>query len=238
MPVFALTNEIAFPPPELAEADGLLAVGGDLSPHRLVAAYRLGIFPWYSADDPILWWSPSPRLILTPHLFHLSKRLARTMRQGRFTVTMDTAFRRVVTACAHAPRKGQSGTWIVPEMVEAYCALHAMGIAHSVECHAGPDLVGGLYGVALGHVFFGESMFSVLPDTSKITLAVLCRHLAAWNFTMIDCQMTTPHLVRLGAVEIDKKEFRTRLAHGMRHSHRPGPWTVMSTLMDRTSAPW
>ena len=224
MPVFSLTDTIAFPLPEIAEPDGLLAVGGDLTPQRLVAAYRLGILPWYSKGDPILWWSPSPRLILEPHDLHLSRRLARTMRQGRFTVTMDTSFREVITACAQVPRHGQPSTWIVPEMIEAYCALYEARIAHSVECFDEGKLVGGLYGVARGGIFFGESMFSAAPDTAKISLAVLCHHLIKWKFTMIDCQMTTPHLMRLGALEVNQNEFTARLARGLRLPGRPDTW--------------
>jgi leucyl/phenylalanyl-tRNA---protein transferase len=218
MPVFQLSTEIIFPPPQLAREDGLLAVGGDLSEERLLLAYRHGIFPWYSPGDPILWWAPSPRLILEPAAFHLPRRLARIIRKGVFRVTMDTAFTEVIRACADIRLQQDERTWISPEMIEAFCRLHRSGQAHSVECWQAGELVGGLYGVSLGRVFFGESMFSRVADSSKVALAALCQQLAAWNFDMIDCQMKTPHLLRLGAREIPGAEFRQRLARAVDES--------------------
>lgn len=226
MPVFRLSAELIFPPPSLAREDGLLAVGGDLSEERLLLAYRQGIFPWYSPGDPLLWWAPSPRLILLPEEFHLARRLAREIRKGTFTVTMDRAFPEVITACA-APREAKGpGTWITTEMREAYCRLHDDGYAHSVECWQGDELAGGLYGVSLGTVFFGESMFSRVSNGSKVALAALCRQLAAWGFEMIDCQMKTAHLERLGAREIPGSEFYERLARCVREPTRRGKWRL------------
>ncbi len=224
MPVFQLTAELLFPPPELARDDGLLAVGGDLSPERLLLAYSQGIFPWYSAGDPILWWSPSPRLILIPQDFHCSKRLARQIRQGAFQTRFDTAFREVISHCAGVRRASDNGTWIVPEMIEAYCRLHDLGYAHSVECWQGGHLVGGLYGVSLGGAFFGESMFSLVPNSSKIALAALCRRLGQWDFDLIDCQMKTAHLLRLGGEEINGHEFARRLNVSLAKPTRREPW--------------
>lgn len=224
MPVFQLTDEILFPPPELARDDGLLAVGGDLSPERLILAYSYGIFPWYSEGEPILWWSPRPRLVLVPQKFHCSKRLARQIRQGIFQTRFDTAFREVISHCAGIRRRHENSTWIVPEMIEAYCRLHELGFAHSVECWQGDDLVGGLYGVSLGGIFFGESMFSQAPNSSKIALAALCSKITAWDFDLVDCQMKTAHLQRLGAEEISGDEFSNRLATSIKKTTRTGKW--------------
>jgi leucyl/phenylalanyl-tRNA--protein transferase len=223
--IFGLTDALIFPPPYLAREDGLLAVGGDLSVPRLLLAYGQGIFPWYTEEDPILWWAPDPRLVLEPKDFHLPKRLARTIRQGRFRVTFDAAFSRVIHACAE-PRPGkEQGTWLVPEMIEAYIRLHQAGFAHSVECWQGEDLAGGLYGVALGRIFFGESMFSRAADSSKVALAHLVQLLAAWEFNLIDCQMTTSHLISLGAREMPGYEFYDRLENHVPLPGRQGPWT-------------
>ncbi|MDH5297808.1 MAG: leucyl/phenylalanyl-tRNA--protein transferase [Desulfobulbaceae bacterium] len=225
MPVFELTDELLFPPPHLARRDGLLAVGGDLSPERLLLAYSQGIFPWYSAGEPILWWSPSPRLILVPEEFHCSKRLARHFRQPLYRTSFDTAFRQVITGCANAKRPKGDGTWIVPEMIEAYCELHRLGFAHSVECWQGGELVGGIYGVSLGGTFFGESMFSLAPNGSKIALAVLCERLRQWDFDCIDCQMKSAHLLSLGAHEVIGREFSKLLAKSLAKPNRRGRWT-------------
>lgn len=209
--IFALTDDLIFPPPYLANEDGLLAVGGNLSVERLLLAYEQGIFPWYTEDDPILWWSPDPRLVLEPNAFHLSRRLTRLVRQEIFEVTFDQAFRQVITACS-MPRSGiEPGTWIVPEMIEAYVRLHDAGYAHSVECWQDGELVGGLYGVSLGRIFFGESMFSKVPNSSKVALAHLVKRLLRWEFDLIDCQMKTKHLMSLGAKEIPGYEFNARL---------------------------
>lgn len=224
MPVFQLSEHIIFPPPDLARDDGLLAVGGDLSPERLLLAYRMGIFPWYAEGDPILWWCPTPRLILEPAAFHLAKRLARILRQGRFTFTLDTDFAAVIRACAESRLQKGEETWINEEMIAAYCRLHELGHAHSVECRLQGELVGGLYGVAVGGVFCGESMFSLADNSSKAAMAVLCRLLDDWGFDFIDCQMRTPHLLSLGAREILGRAFFQRLARAQKLPGRAGPW--------------
>ena len=213
MAVFLLNREIVFPPPELADDEGLLAIGGDLSEERLLLAYRMGIFPWYSEGEPLLWWSPDPRLILPPEEFHVSRRLARVIRQGVFRITMDEAFGSVIRACAEAPRHDQDGTWITGEMIDAYCRLHAAGYAHSVECWREEELTGGLYGVSIGNCFFGESMFSRGSDASKVALAALVGHVESWSSALIDCQIATQHLARMGAREVSRKEF-LRLLNG------------------------
>ena len=225
MPVFQLSDTLLFPPPALAREDGLLAVGGDLSVPRLLLAYQHGIFPWYSPGEPILWWSPDPRLVLFPAEFHLAKRLARTIRQQIFSITFDTAFAQVIKACGQTRRKEGQGTWLDEEMIRAYCELHDQGHAHSVECWQNGELVGGLYGVALGAVFFGESMFSLVPDSSKVALAGLVERLQGWDFELIDCQVGTGHLQRLGAREISGAEFSTRLAEAVAKPSRLGPWS-------------
>lgn len=223
--IFGLTGDLIFPPPYLAREDGLLAIGGDLSVERLLLAYGQGIFPWYTEEDPILWWAPDPRLVLEPEKFHLAKRLARVIRQGRFHVTFDTAFEQVIRACA-VPRAGkEQGTWLVPEMIEAYIRLHEAGYAHSVECWQGETLAGGLYGVALGGVFFGESMFARVSDSSKVAMAHLVKLLRQWQFALIDCQMTTSHLLSLGAREMPGYEFYSRLEKYVPLPGRPGSWT-------------
>ncbi|MCX5770593.1 MAG: leucyl/phenylalanyl-tRNA--protein transferase [Candidatus Hydrogenedentes bacterium] len=223
MPVFRLSQEIVFPPPDLAVREGLLAVGGDLSPARLLLAYRSGIFPWYDEGEPILWWSPDPRMVLLPAQFHVSRRLARTLRA--FNVTWDTAFWEVIEACARAPRPGQDGTWIMPEMIEAYTRLHDLGYAHSVECRQDGRLVGGLYGVSLGRCFFGESMFHEVSDASKAALAALVQRAIEWGFGLIDCQVPNPHLVNLGAREIPRSKFLKLLEQCMDVPDRVGRWT-------------
>ena len=223
MPIFQLTDDLVFPPPELAE-DGLLAVGGDLRPERLLLAYSMGIFPWYTEEEPLLWWSPDPRMIVIPEEAHISRRLQRVIRQGTFRVTVDETFGDVIRACASAPRPGQGGTWILDDMVEAYCALHEKGFAHSVECWQGETLVGGLYGVSLGRAFFGESMFSRVTDASKAAFAALVDLARAWNFSFIDCQMTTPHLERLGGKEVTRERFLKMLKHALTSTTRSGKW--------------
>jgi leucyl/phenylalanyl-tRNA--protein transferase len=190
----------------LAEPNGLLAVGGDLSSQRLLSAYRRGIFPWYGEGQPILWWSPDPRCVLFPEDLKVSRSLRATLRKGRFQVSVDRAFREVMAGCA-GPRRGQPGTWVTPELIEAYDRLHRLGYAHSVECWRDGRLVGGLYGVALGRVFFGESMFSREADASKVCLVHLVSHLREQDFRLIDCQVPTPHLESLGAVTIPRTRF-------------------------------
>jgi leucyl/phenylalanyl-tRNA--protein transferase len=225
MPVFRLTEQLRFPPPEYADPDGLLAVGGDLSPERLLLAYRMGIFPWYGEQTPILWWSPHPRLVLFPDELKVSRSLQRVIRKSIFQVTVDSAFPDVIAECAQVRPGNREGTWIVPEMTAAYCRLHELGYAHSVETWRQRELVGGLYGVALGRVFYGESMFTKRSDASKVALVHLVERLRSWHFEMIDCQMTTPHLLRLGAREIPRPEFLKRLAAALDVPHQPGSWS-------------
>lgn len=226
MPVFQLDESFIFPPPQLAREDGLLAVGGDLSPTRLLVAYRMGIFPWYSEGEPILWWAPSPRLVLFPAELKVSRRLARTIRQNRFHVTLDEAFLDVISACARIRRENGEGTWIDHDMIDAYCSLHELGYAHSVECWRHGELAGGLYGLALGATFFGESMFSRIADSSKVALAFLARKLSAWDFDMIDCQIRTEHLMRLGAKEVPGPSFYDLLRKSVIKPDRRGKWSV------------
>ncbi len=213
MPIFRLPEDrIVFPDPSLAEAGGLLAVGGDLSVARLLAGYRRGIFPWYAEGEPILWWSPDPRFVLFPDEFHVGRSLRKTLRRGRFSVRFDTAFGAVIRACAEVPRPGQDGTWITPDMIAAYEALHAAGFAHSVEAYCGDELAGGLYGVALGRVFFGESMFARRPDASKVALAVAMDWMRGRGLELVDCQMPTAHLARFGARAIPRIRFLELIA--------------------------
>ncbi len=222
--VFELTGKRVFPPPELAEGDGLLAVGGDLARDRLLLAYSMGIFPWYSEDSPIMWWSPDPRLVLFPEEFRLSRSLRQTIRKATYSVTFDTAFRDVIGHCAEVRRSGGEGTWITREMTEAYCDLHEAGFAHSVESWNNGELAGGLYGVALGRVFFGESMFTLKRDASKVAMEALVRRLSKSGFLMIDCQMTTRHLVSLGAREIPRSGFVRMLEETLENPFPPGRW--------------
>jgi len=205
-------NEEAFPPPEAADRSGLLAVGGTLTPRRLVAAYRRGIFPWYAPGQPVLWHSPDPRFVLPAGKLHLPRSLRKTLRRRTFLVRADSAFGRVLQACADTPRPGQDGTWITPEMATAYETLHRLGIAHSVEAWQGPELLGGLYGVALGSVFFGESMFSHAPDASKVAFVTLAGALFAAGCRLIDCQVETEHLARFGAESWPRRRFLRELA--------------------------
>ena len=207
-----LLHNISFPAvtQALRSPNGLLAAGGDLSTARLLEAYRHGIFPWYSEGEPILWWSPDPRMVLFPDEFKVSHSLRKTLRNGHYEVRFDSVFEQVMCACA-TPREGANGTWIHEEMIAAYCELHRLGYAHSVETWMDGELVGGLYGMSLGRMFYGESMLSRRSDASKIALAHLAAQLKRWNFGMIDCQMNTPHLASLGAREIPRKEFIARL---------------------------
>ncbi len=211
MPVYRLNDQLLFPPPEFAEPEGLLAVGGDLSPSRLLLAYSMGIFPWFSEDEPILWWSPDPRCVLDPAELVISRSLAKTLRQGRFRTSFNEAFSAVVAACADIRRKHEAGTWITGDMLQAYDRLHRLGFAHSVECWQGDELVGGLYGVSLGRCFFGESMFHRVTDASKVALVELVRKVVEKGGGLIDCQVPNPHLASLGAREISRREFLRRL---------------------------
>lgn len=254
---FLLGEQIAFPPPRLASDEGLLGVGGDLSPPRLLTAYATGIFPWFNDDSPILWWSPDPRFILWPEDIHIGRSLRQRVRSGRFEVRLDTAFADVIQACAEVRRAEPapelddsdaahfdddasgdvyddgiededdgSGTWITADMEEAYTRLHALGFAHSAESWRDGELVGGLYGVSLGSCFFGESMFFLEPDASKVAFAVLLHQLVRWGFTMIDCQMPTEHLRRFGARDVPRADFLRALDQGVRAPTRRGRWTL------------
>ncbi len=207
-----LTENTPFPDVDTAlrSPNGLLAAGGDLSSSRLLDAYRHGVFPWFNPGEPILWWSPDPRMVLIPGEIRISRSFARVLRNAAYEVRCDTAFEQVMRECA-APRDGQPGTWITEDMIAAYCRLHAIGHAHSVETWIDGKLSGGLYGMAIGRMFYGESMFSRASNASKIALAHLARQLERWQFGMIDCQMNTPHLASLGAREIPRSEFITRL---------------------------
>jgi leucyl/phenylalanyl-tRNA--protein transferase len=215
MPVYALDDELIFPHPILREPDGLMAVGGDLSPERLLLAYRWGIFPWYHEGQPILWWWLAPRLMVRPEEVHVSHSLRNYINQQKYTVTFDKDFTAVMQQCGAVHRKGQDGTWIMPELIEAYTALHEMGYAHSVEVWEDEQLVGGLYGIALGKIFFGESMFAEKPNASKVGFVFLARHLASKNFTWIDCQQDTPHMRTLGAHLVEENDF----LHILRKNH-------------------
>lgn len=222
-----------FPPVEhaLKDPNGLLAAGGNLSPERLLDAYVRGIFPWFGDDDPLLWWSPDPRMVLPVGELRVSQSLRRVIRSGRYTVTLDTAFHEVMAGCA-APRATRDSTWITPEMIAAYRRLAALGHAHSVEAWSGPVLAGGLYGVALGRMFFGESMFSRRRDASKVALAHLVRQLERWGFEIVDCQLSTEHLASLGARDIPRAEFLRQLHGLVRLPGVPAPWTLDTDLME------
>jgi leucyl/phenylalanyl-tRNA---protein transferase len=223
-------NTLDFPDPTLAlqDPDGLLAVGGDLSPERILAAYHSGIFPWFNPGDPILWWSPNPRTVVFPEHLHISKSLRKTLRKGLYQVTFDHCFGDVMRACAE-PRDYADGTWISEEIIAGYSALHERGVAHSVEVWRDNELVGGLYGIALGRVFFGESMFSRADNASKVGFAHLVRQLCTWNFQLIDCQVANEHLFSLGAVEIQREEFQRLLVNFV---HEPEayslPWSTLT----------
>ncbi len=224
-----------FPNPHqaLEHPNGLLAVGGNLSPRRLLNAYRLGIFPWYSEGQPILWWSPQPRTLLFPEHIKIHRSLKKVIKKQMFKVTLDRAFREVIEGCA-APRSDEEGTWITVDMQAAYRRLHQLGYAHSVEVWQSTEghsqLCGGLYGVALGTVFFGESMFSRVTDSSKVALVALCQQLQRWQFTVIDCQMHTDHLARLGAISLNRGDFMALLEQGCVQPRRIGPWQLDGDL--------
>lgn len=218
-------TEIVFPDVELAlqKPDGLLAVGGKLSTEWLLHAYRRGIFPWYGEGQPVLWWAPDPRLVLFPENLHISRSLDKIIKKGQFSVTLDAAFDEVIDACAR-PRPLQSGTWITPEMKSAYVDLHHAGHAHSVESWCDGMLAGGLYGVAIGNVFFGESMFTEISDASKTAFVALVRQLERWGFTLIDCQVYTQHLASLGAATIPRKDFTAILDRECWPAGHSQPW--------------
>ncbi|MEZ4525817.1 MAG: leucyl/phenylalanyl-tRNA--protein transferase [Desulfobacterales bacterium] len=224
MPVFQLSERIGFPPPHLAEKEGVLAVGGDLRPARLLLAYKMGIFPWYCEDEPIIWWSPDPRLVLYPAELTVSSSLKKIMRKNRFRITMDRAFEQVICECASVRTETGQGTWIVDEMIEAYCHMHEQGYAHSVETWQDGRLVGGLYGISLGGAFFGESMFMRVSNASKAAFVKLVQQLETWHFDLIDCQVHTRHLVSFGAREIPRRIFLKQLEKSLKKKTRMGPW--------------
>lgn len=209
------TDELIFPPVHLAEESGLLGVGGDLSPERLLLGYRSGIFPWYNPDEPILWFSPDPRMVLFLDNIRISHSMKKLLRQQPFTVTFDKAFPKVMLQCALIPRKGQSGTWIGADIFRAYCKMHDLGFAHSVEVWEGEELVGGLYGVMLGNYFCGESMFSHRSNASKYAFITLAQVLALRGFSFLDCQVYTPHLASLGAEEVPREQFLELLQNNL-----------------------
>ena len=224
MPVYQLSEDLVFPSPHLASKEGLLAVGGDLTRSRLLLAYSLGIFPWYSENEPILWWSPDPRLVLYPDELKISRSLSRVIKKGAYTVTVDCAFEQVINECARVRLENHEGTWIVDEMVKAYCDLHESGFAHSVEAWEDGHLAGGLYGVSLGRSFFGESMFTRVSNASKVAFVSLVRHLRSLDFALIDCQVTTGHLTRFGAREISRARYLEELDEALRAGTLRGKW--------------
>lgn len=235
MPVYRLTEALAFPEPSEAEPDGLLAAGGDLRVERLLLAYSRGIFPWHGGP-PILWYAPDPRAVLRPSALHVPERLQRTLRRGGFELTLDTAFRAVVEACAETPRPGQDGSWITPAMVEAYTELHQLGLAHSAEAWRDGRLVGGVYGPSLGSAFFGESMFHAERDASKAALVALVWQLEAWRFRLFDAQIPTPHLVRFGVEAWSRARFQAALAEALERPTRRGRWALEPGLVARRAA--
>lgn len=228
-----LTSTDTFPPVQRALRDpaGLLAAGGDLSPARLIMAYSQGIFPWYSPGEPILWWSPDPRMVLFPQELVVQRSLAKVLRKRRYEIRVNTAFAEVIAGCAR-PRAGQDGTWISAEMIAAYTRLHQMGVAHSIETWIDGRLAGGSYGIALGRAFYGESMFTLVPEASKIAFVHLVRQLQRWDFGVIDCQMNTPHLARFGAREIPRTDFIAQLDNLVNLPVVPTPWRFDHDLIE------
>jgi leucyl/phenylalanyl-tRNA--protein transferase len=219
-----LTSDPDFPPADRATPEGIVAIGGDARPERLLAAYRRGIFPWPHEDLPLLWFSPDPRFVLLPESAHVPHSLRKRIRRGTYEVRTDTAFLEVMRACGEVPRPGQDGTWITDELLRGYKALHERGYAHSIEAWQDGRLCGGLYGVSLGRAFFGESMFAAAPDASKVAFATLLGNLCAWQFVMVDCQVYTDHLERFGAVEWPRRRFLRVLSAALQAPTRMGPW--------------
>ncbi len=224
MTIFLLSHTISFPPPHLAEKEGLLAIGGDLSEKRLLLAYQMGIFPWFSQEEPLMWWTPDPRLILYPNELKISRSLKKTIKQNKFQITMDTAFEDVIMSCADVRIENGEGTWIVDDMINSYCDLHKSGYAHSVEAWYQGELAGGLYGVSLGRCFFGESMFTRISNASKVAFVALVEYLKTRAFDFIDCQVTTGHLMRFGAREITRSRFLSELAQSLKTPTLRGRW--------------
>lgn len=226
MGIYLLTDELIFPDPELSEPDGLLAVGGDLSPSRLLLAYEKGIFPWFNPSDPILWWSPDPRGVIYPEDIKVSKSMRNVLNRQDYEVHYDRDFEAVIKNCRSVARK-EPGTWISDDITDAYTELHKIGVAHSVEVYMEDELVGGLYGVSLGKAFFGESMFSFKPNTSKIALIDLSRRLQKLDFKMVDCQLYTEHLGSLGAKKVSRKRFLNELKEALEADTLIGPWNEL-----------
>jgi leucyl/phenylalanyl-tRNA--protein transferase len=224
MPLFRLSQRLDFPPAWLARSDGLLCIGGDLSAQRILLAYEKGIFPWFSESEPILWWSPDPRLVLFPENIKVSRSLKKTIKKNTFHLTIDHAFEETILSCAKPRRKEYAGTWLVEEMIEAYIQLHKLGYAHSIETWKDDRLVGGLYGICLGGIFFGESMFSFEDDASKTALTALARHLEQHRFDLIDCQVTTNHLLSMGATEISRNTYLDTIQRSIKRTDLRHVW--------------
>jgi len=231
MPIFRLDKQIIFPPVEFAEESGILAIDGDLSPARLIEAYRNGIFPWYSDDDPIIWWSPDPRFVLFPDEIYISKTMRQVLKRKTFSITYDTCFTDVISECRN-PRKDDDGTWITDEMIDAYSRLHDMGVAHSVEAWKDGTLAGGLYGISLGGCFFGESMFTKESNASKAALITLACKLKELNFSLIDCQVFTEHLKSMGAREIPRSDFIAKINESLNQRTLTGNWCSFPEFSD------
>jgi leucyl/phenylalanyl-tRNA--protein transferase len=226
-PYLAENQDFPFPDPSTADDHGIVCMGGNLSPGMLLSAYRRGLFPWFSEDEPILWWSPDPRFVLFPDTLHVSRTMIKILRRGRFELSLDRDFPAVIKACAASPRRGQDGTWITDDMIDAYIELHRLGLAHSAEARINGELVGGLYGVSLGAVFFGESMFSRADDASKAAFIPLVWRLREEGFTLIDSQVYTDHLAGLGARKIPRTEYLRLLAERLKEPTRRGDWAAL-----------
>ena len=226
MPIYQLDERIVFPPPSHADPSGVLCIGGDLRPERILLGYATGIFPWPHPGLPLLWHSPDPRFVLFPDELHVPRSLRKVLRRGELEVRLDTAFEEVIRGCARVPRPGQTGTWLIPEMVDAYMKLHELGFAHSFEAWRGEDLVGGLYGVSLGAFFCGESMYADVPDASKVAFVTLVEQLVAWGFHFVDCQVETPHLARFGGRDIPRAQYLSLLREALKVPTRRSRWTL------------
>ena len=226
MTIYVLNDRITFPPPHLAEKEGLLAIGGDLTEKRLLLAYQMGIFPWFSENEPIMWWSPDPRLVLYPEDIIITKSLEKTIRKQVFHITIDTEFEKVITHCAKVRTDNNQETWIVDDMIESYCRMHESGFAHSIEAWKDNELAGGLYGVSLGKCFFGESMFTIVSNASKVAFVHLVHYLSERSFAFIDCQVKTGHLKRFGAKEIPRRRFLVELKKALEAPTLRGRWGV------------